>query len=59
MTPKRDTALKKISNFFNFSPSIHTPKKIVIIGVKFLATLVKVSETYLTTHNIRAVLKTD
>ena len=59
MTPKREIALIKISLFFNFSPSIHTPKKIVIIGVKFRATLVKVSETYLTTHNTRAVLKTD
>ena len=59
MTPKRETAHVKISLIFNFSPSIHTPKKIVIIGVKFLATLVKVSETYLTTHNIRAVLRTD
>ena len=43
--------LKNISISFNFSSSIHIPKKIVIIGDKFRATLVKVSETYLTTHN--------
>ena len=59
MTPKRENALINISLFLNFSPSIQTPKKIVIIGVKFLATLVKVSETYLTTHNTKAVLRTD
>ena len=59
MTPIRETALNKFSIIFNFSPSKHLLKKIVIIGVRLLATLVKVSETYLTTHNIRAVLKTD
>ena len=59
MTPIRETALNKISIIFNFSPSKHLLKKIGIIGVRLLATLVKVSETYLTTHNIRAVLKTD
>ncbi len=59
MTPIRETALNEISNISNFSLSKHLLKKIVIIGDRLLATLVKVSETYLITHNIRAVVKTD
>jgi hypothetical protein len=59
MTPASETTLKNTSLSISSSPSMKTPKKIVIIGDKFLETLVKVSDTYFTTHNKIDVLSTD
>ena len=59
ITPSRETKLTNKSKIFIFVPSSHAPMKIVIIGVKFLVTVVKLRDTYLITKNVMEVPNID
>ena len=59
ITPSRETKLTNKSNILIFAPSSHAPMKMVIIGVKFLVTVVKLRDTYLITKNVMDVPSID
>lgn len=59
ITPTKETKLTNKSNIFIFVLSSHAPMKIVIKGVKFLVTVVKLRDTYLITKNVIDVPKID
>ena len=59
ITPIRETKLTNKSKIFIFVPKSHAPMKMVIRGVKFLVTVVKLRDTYLITINVMDVPNMD
>jgi hypothetical protein len=52
ITPIKETKLTNKSKIFIFVPSSQAPMKMVIKGVKFLVTVVKLRDTNLITKNV-------